>query len=253
LAFEEQINSIIAYIPDISGYLIWGSAGCVIATIIGYFAYWMTFNRIVIIKERVGKEFDVKGQPMLVSEEAPRRSSLSGLAQTFSDPMIESIHAQPWKAIPTITRLRRGKVIKRHGKYYLGLFRFLASAQRLKLVGDEFWNLSGSKKRIELMKLSERIYSPILTVYDTKVYSLAKFDEDYIDWVINDIEEDKRKFHQQGFWERYGVWVMTGVTMIICLIFVMVVFKNLQPFADAGARGAEAIGQSCASLLEQNI
>lgn len=257
MVFEEQIAQITSKIPSLSGMLLWGFAGLFIIGIIWYIVYYFSFKRIIIIKERVGKEFEFDTSTRLFAETKEKASSaLKSLAESLGAIKVESpqtVKRTVLKAIPTVTIARRGKIVNRGGKYHIAIFRFLNKPIKLKVVGSEFWNISGNRRRLELMKLSEHVYAPIVTVYDESVYGKAIFDETFVDWVINDIEEDKRKFQNISFWERYGVWIMTAMTFVLCLIFVIVVFKNLQPFAEAGKSGAEALANACIQTMQQNV
>jgi hypothetical protein len=257
MVFEEQLAQISSKIPSMSGMMLWGFAGLFVVAIIWYVVYYFSFNRTIIIKERVGKEFEFDTSTRLFADTKEKaNSALKSLAESLGAIKQESpqtVKKTAIKAIPTVTMARRGKVVNKGGKYHIALFRFLNKSLKIKVVGSEFWNLSGNKRRLELMKLSEHVYAPMVTVYDDSVYSKAIFDETFVDWVINDIEEDKRKFQNISFWERYGVWIMTAMTFVLCLIFVIVVFKNLQPFAEAGKSGAEALANACIVTMQQNV
>lgn len=245
-------DQLVAIFPMITALVIYSFLGIIMAAIAGYFAYYMTFSRIIVIKERIGKEFSYD----LTSRDYEEQTKNNGLFGAINDGKNKEEEKEGTKiinAIQTISKTYKGKIIKRKGRYYIALFRFLAPSLKLKHQGAEFWSIAGNKRKLEMLKLTEHLYAPILMIYDGNAYSKAIYDENYIAWVHTDIEDDHRKFKEINFWERYGAWVMTIATLFICLIFVMVVFRNLQPFADAGKEGAEALANACIQTMHQTV
>jgi hypothetical protein len=246
-------ESFVAMFPMITAIVIYSFLGIIFAVIVGYFAWYMTFSRIIVIKERIGKEFNYDLTSRDVEEQPANKGSLFGDINNAKNEEEEKEGTKVIKAIQTVSKTYKGKIIKRKGRYYIALFRFLAPTLKLKHQGAEFWSIAGNKRKLEMLKLTEHLYAPILMIYDGNAYSKAIYDENYIAWVHTDIEDDHRKFKENSFWDKYGGWVMTVTTMLVCLIFVIVVFRNLQPFADAGRAGAEALANSCIAIMEQNV
>jgi hypothetical protein len=240
--FEEYINSFITTAGKSMPYVYVVIGMIPVLAIIGYIVYYLSFNRVIVIKERVGQAFDFELSTRLVEEDNKHeglKSALGelGIRQTQAEKKI--------RAIPTITKSYRGKVFQSKGKYYIGCFRFLQNSLKLKVFGNRFWNIAGSRKRIEILQLSPHIYAPLVTAFDQEAYNKAVTDENYIDWVVHDIEEDHRKYQSMTFWDKYGSAIIIMVTMLLCIIFVMVVFRNMKVFADAGSSGAKALADAC--------
>jgi hypothetical protein len=231
-----------------------------IVGVIGFIGYLLlnifTYDRKMIRKERVGQEFTFDTAIRVETDEEEDNKPLDSLKMTLDIPKVvkEEKKAEKLVAIPTITKSMRGKLVKRDGKFVILVYRFMKKALKMKVIGPAFWNFTGnSKKRIELLKLSNHIYAPIVTIMDKQAYQKAVYDETYINWVVNDIEEDTKKFQKITFWERYGSFIITASTFLLCLIFVVVVFKNMQEFADAGTRGAEVLANACVEIQQQTL
>lgn len=239
--FEEYIAKFTGFIGGNAEYIYLSFALIPVLLIMAYFLYYMSFNRILVIKERVGQAFDFEMGSRLVNE----KQKVSDLKATMDRMSLSPQDRQKVRAIPTMTRVHRCKVVQRKGSYNINIFHFLSPSTKLKLFGNRFWNISGSKKRLEVLQLSPHIYAPLVTAYDKEAYNKAVNDEAYIDWVVHDIEEDRQKYQSLTFWDKYGGAIMIMITFLLCIIFVVVVFRNLKAFADAGSSGAKALADAC--------
>lgn len=258
LGFE--VGGIVNTAMELGVFAFYSIIAGIFIVVLWYLLNIFTYNRQVIIKERIGEPFTYNPDTTIELEEQeaiPQESSLDRLKSVYTglDSQKEPEEVkEKIKAIPTLTKAYRAKVVQVRGKYVLLIHRFLKKPIRMKVQGSQFWNLSGgSKRRIELIKLSDRIYAPLVTVIDKNAYMKAAKDETYVNWVIQDIEEDNRKFNKQSFWDKYGNMIAFSLTIILCMVFVVVVFKQVQPFAQAAERGAEVLANACVEVQEQAI
>lgn len=255
IVLEEQVSGWMTALIGLAEWAFYGIFVGIFLLICYFIADYLTYTTKVVIKERVGEEFKFDPSIRLTKENKKLEKTIDqfkmALGQTASK---EQKTTKPLKAIPTVTRNYRAKIVKVKGIYVLKLYRLIRRAIKLKVVGSVFWNFTGnSKKRIELLKLSNHIYAPLVTIMDEEAYNKAVHDETYINWVVNDIEEDNKKFNKQTFWERYGTFIMIAMTFMLCIIFVVVVFKNMQEFANAGKAGAEAMASAFKQGCVQNV
>lgn len=256
IALAETIGGYTDAIIGLAEWAFYGIFVGIFCLIMYFIADYFTYTTRVIIKERVGEEFQFDPSIRLKKEEGKNiDATIDKLKLALGQPVMkESLSSKPMKAIPTVTRQFKGKIVKQKGIFVLKLYRFLRKPIRMKVVGSIFWNFTGnSKKRIELLKLSNHVYAPLVTILDEYAYNKAVHDETYINWVVNDIEEDNKKFNKMSFWEKYGSFIMIALTFMLCIIFVVVVFKNMKEFADAGKAGAEAMANAFVQGCVQNV
>ncbi len=225
-----------------SSVLVWSS---VLLLIIGIFflIWWIfSFRHVVIIKEKVGEAYHSQTNKLGFIKDKPKN-------KTTDTKLIEAEEEEEKiKIIPTINSIHKAKIVIKKKQAYLSLF---APNKKLKLPDNLYQSLTKKgKKWIELLKVNEHLYYPVYIKEDSTGESNYLYDMEVLNWAVQDVEEDYKKYNDLGFWDRYGSVVIVGGTLALCFLLVIVTFKYSNGIVDKMAPLAQSFAEAAQELAK---
>jgi len=223
-----------------SNVLVWSTIILFIVGII-FLIYWIfSFKHIVVIKEKVGEAYH-------------SQTSKLGFVKDYKltkekddDKLITDKNEEEIKIIPTINSIHKAKIIIKKKQAYISLF---SPNKKLKLPDNLYQSLTKKgKKWIELLKVNEHLYYPVYIKEDSKGATNYIYDMEVLNWAVQDVEEDYKKYNDLGFWDKYGSIVIVGGTLAICFLLVIVTFKYSNGIVDKMAPLAESFAAAAKQL-----
>jgi len=218
----------------------WILIACLIIGVIWFVTYLFSFKIKVIIKDKIGAPFDVNTLGLaneIKTGVNGAKIGLNGEVLRFQEKVLKGL-----TAIPTKTKSSNGRIIKKNGRYRLEIFRWFKGSLRLKIPNSLYVNLGmGDSKRIEFLKLSQHFYAPIVTIYDKEIFEKAEFEDSFIDWLVQDIEDDKAKYNIESFWSKHGAMIMQVGILVLMFIMLIVTFRYSQDLANTNAQASQAL------------
>lgn len=208
----------------------------VIAGIVGgvvWFIIWLLGHKhTVIIKEPLGKSFEYKTTK-------PYKDIKDDTKTEHTEKII--------KILPFIGGVYKAKIITKKNIHWI---QTLFPIKRLKIPDNVYQAITKKgKKFIELTKLSEHIYAPtVLTDIDVTRFV---YDESYFAWVVNDIEQDMIKYSSNTFWDRYGQFITTAATLVLCLIIIVVVLKHSQTLVKSVSEATQPLVKALTDAVDK--
>ena len=147
-----------------------------------------------------------------------------------------------------INSVHKAKIVIKKKQAYLLLF---SPNKKLKLPDNLHQSLtSKGKKWIELLKVNENLYYPVFIKEDSKGESNYLYDMEVLNWAVQDVEEDYKKYQDLGFWDKYGSIAIIGGTLGICFLLVIVTFKYSNGIIDKMAPLAQSFTEAAQALAK---
>jgi len=242
---------------SVGTWILWLFGLAIIGAIIAFILYIRSFKDIILIKEPIGNTFDYSPNKIYktirlnlfktVKEESTIDETNKAKELEKSDHTIN--------ILPFIVKIYKGKIIIVKGIKYIKLYGFT----RLFKVPDQVFQAmtSKGKKYIELTKLSEHIYAPTVLVNSRTGETNYVYDESIFSWVVNDIENDFKKYRKASFWDKYGQMITILATLALVLIIVIVTLKYSNEIVQNAVKAVsplvDALVEATKSLTIQQI
>jgi len=216
-----------------SSVLVWSSILLLIIGII-FIIWWIfSFKHIVIIKEKVGEAYH------------SQHNKLGFINNGEGETIIKDDKV---KIIPTINSIHKAKIVIKKKQAYLSLF---APNKKLKLPDNLYQSLTRKgKKWIELLKVNEHLYYPVYIKEDSTGETNYIYDMEVLNWAVQDVEEDYKKYNDLGFWDKYGSVVIMGGTLALCFLLVIVTFKYSNGIVDKMSPLAQSFAEAAHELAK---
>jgi len=110
----------------------------------------------------------------------------------------------------------------------------------------------GKKKFLFLYEAAEGMFTPIKLAVNSPA-TFHPLDQDIKFWFVQEHKRTEEIYNKQGFWERYGNWVISIGVLAICFVLILFVLKYVSEMVGVAAGATSGIKDAIVELGKQRM